>query len=337
VERVTTDRPAGPSDAPTVAKLASRVLDEVERAVVGKRPVLELVLLGFLADGHVLLDDVPGVAKTLTARSFATVLGCSFGRIQFTPDLLPGDITGSVVYNQRDSVFEFRPGPVFTNVLLGDEVNRAPAKTQAALLEAMAELQVTVDGRTHPLPRPFLVVATENPIEHEGTYSLPEAQLDRFLLRTSLGYPSAEDEWELLDRRLRRGQEAVELQAVLDPEQLRWCQRVVESVYCAPPVGRYIVSVVAATRDSPAFEVGASPRGTLALARLARARAALGGRDYVLPDDVKHVAVPALAHRLVLATELWIRHVSPEALLAELVESVPAPAGEDLARPSGSP
>jgi MoxR-like ATPase len=309
-------------------RLAGRVLDEVERAVVGKRDALELVMLGLLADGHVLLDDYPGLAKTLIARSFAQVTSLRFARVQFTPDLMPSDVTGSSIYDQRAGDFEFRPGPVFTNLLLGDEINRSPPKTQAALLEAMQERQVTIDGVTRPLERPFLVVATQNPIEFEGTYPLPEAQLDRFLLRLSVGYPSAEAEWRMLERRLERATDEVDLAQVATPADVLAMQRAVEQVHVAESVGRYIVELVAATRDSPRVQVGSSPRGSLALLKVARARAALAGRDFVTPEDVKAVAVPTLAHRLILRPELWVRRVRTEDVVAELLEQVPTPPPE---------
>jgi MoxR-like ATPase len=302
-------------------RLATRVLDEVERAVVGKRDALELVLLGLLADGHVLLDDYPGLAKTLIARSFARVTSLSFARVQFTPDLMPSDVTGSSIYSQRLGDFEFRPGPVFTNLLLGDEINRSPPKTQAALLEAMQERQVTIDGVSRPLERPFLVVATQNPIEFEGTYPLPEAQLDRFLLRLAVGYPSAE-------RRLERAADEVELAQVATPADVLAMQRAVEEVHVAESVGRYIVELVGATRASPRVQVGSSPRGSLALLKVARAKAALAGRDFVTPEDVKAVAVPTLAHRLILRPELWVRRVRTEDVVAELLEQVPTPPPE---------
>ena len=312
-------------------RLGARVLDEVERAVVGKREQLELVLLGLLGDGHVLVEDFPGLAKTLAARSFATATGLRFARIQFTPDLLPSDVTGSSIWNQRDGDFEFRPGPVFTNLLLADEINRAPPKTQAALLEAMQERQATIEGVTHPLERPFLVLATQNPIEYEGTYPLPEAQLDRFLLRASFGYPTPEAEWEVLERRLERGVDEVELEAVVDREALLAMQRAVERVHVAPSVGRYMVALAVATRESASTAVGASPRGSLALLKLSRCRAALAGRDFVTPDDVKAVAVPALAHRLVLRPELWVQSRTAADVVAEVLDEVPTPRAEDVA------
>jgi len=315
-------------DLTVLAERAAAVLDEVERAVVGKRDRLELVLAGILADGHVLLEDVPGLAKTLTARSFAEVTGLRFARVQFTPDLLPSDVTGSSIWNQRDAEFAFRAGPIFTNILLADEINRAPPKTQAALLEAMQERQVSTDGETRLLEPPFLVLATQNPIEYEGTYPLPEAQLDRFLLRTGFGYPTADAEWEMLARRLERGVDDVPLQSVVDRETLLAMQRAVEGVHVDESVGRYIVDLVGATRESPSVSVGSSPRGSLALVKLSRCRAALDGRDFVTPDDVKSVAVPALAHRLVLRPELWVQRRSGEDVVREILDQVRTPATE---------
>ena len=307
---------------------AGRILDEVERAVVGKRPALELALCALLADGHVLIEDYPGLAKTLIARSFATVMGMRFSRVQFTPDLMPSDVTGASIFNQRTAEFEFRPGPVFTNVLLADEINRAPPKTQAALLEAMQERQVTTEDRTRPLERPFLVLATENPVEYEGTYPLPEAQLDRFLIRMRVGYPSADAEWEILERRLERREDEPKLAPVVDLGQLLAMQRAVEEVHVSESITRYIVALVRATRDSPSVEVGASPRGTLALMKLARVKASLDGRDFVVPDDIKSVAVPALSHRLALRPELWVQRVQAEDVVQECLSSVPAPTTE---------
>jgi MoxR-like ATPase len=313
-----------------VQEIAAEALDEVERAVVGKREPLELVLVGFLADGHVLLEDYPGLAKTLAARSFAQVLSMRFSRIQFTPDLMPSDVTGSSIWNQRDADFEFRPGPIFTNLLLGDEINRAPPKTQAALLEAMQERQVTIEGETHVLEPPFLVIATQNPIEYEGTYPLPEAQLDRFLLRTAFGYPEREDELQVLSRRIERRTDDVELRPIVDRETLLEMQRAVEQVYVAESILAYCVDLVAATRTSQRIAVGASPRGTLALLKLARCKAALAGRDHVLPDDVKAIAVAALGHRLVLNPELWVQRVSADDVVRDVVAGVPTPRAEDL-------
>ena len=314
-----------------VGEVCGRVLDEVERAVIGKRDALELILLGLLADGHVLLEDYPGLAKTLAARSFAQVTTMRFSRIQFTPDLMPSDVTGSSIFNQRTNEFEFRPGPIFANLLLADEINRAPPKTQAALLEAMQERQVTIEGVTNPLERPFLVLATQNPIEYEGTYPLPEAQLDRFLLRTGIGYPERDDEWEVLGRRLERASDEIELTPIVDRQTVLALQRAVEQVYVAESLGYYIVDVAAATRASARVQVGASPRGTLALLKLSRCHAALRGRDFVIPEDVKAVAVPALAHRLILRPELWVQRVKPEDVVRETLDAVPTPPAEDLA------
>jgi MoxR-like ATPase len=319
-------------DLAEVGLVSNRVLDEVEKAVVGKRDALELLLLGVLADGNVLLEDYPGLAKTLMARSFAAATSLDFSRIQFTPDLMPSDVTGSSIYNQREADFEFRPGPIFANLLLADEINRAPPKTQAALLEAMQERQVTTEGQSRKLGPPFLVLATQNPIEYEGTYPLPEAQLDRFLLRMSVGYPSREDEWRVLADRAERRTDEVELTPVVDRETLLAMQRACEEVYVSEPVGLYMVDIVAATRTSRSIQVGASPRGSLALLKLSRCRAALDGRDYVTPDDVKAIAVPALAHRLTLRPELWVQRVSAEEVVRDRLETVPTPAAEDLAR-----
>jgi MoxR-like ATPase len=319
----------------TIEQLAARaeeLITELERAVVGKREALELVLLGVLADGHVLIEDFPGLAKTLIARSFAQAASMRFTRVQFTPDLMPGDVTGSSIFDQRTSDFEFRPGPVFTNLLLADEINRAPPKTQAALLEAMQERQVTIEGTTRRLERPFIVLATQNPIEYEGTYPLPEAQLDRFLLRLQVGYPSAADEWTILERRLERREDEIELSPVVDRETLLEMQRAVEDVHVTDRLGRYIVELVGATRSSQRLQVGASPRGALALLKLSRCRAALEGRDFATPDDVKQVAVPALAHRLTLKPELWVQRISAEDVVRETLEQVPTPSAEEALR-----
>ena len=316
-----------------IAERADRIVSEVERAIVGKREALELVLLGLLADGHVLLEDFPGLAKTLTARSFAQVTDMRFTRIQFTPDLMPSDVTGSSIFNQRAGEFEFRPGPIFTNLLLADEINRAPPKTQAALLEAMQERQVTIEGASTTLTPPFLVIATQNPIEYEGTYPLPEAQLDRFLLRTGIGYPSREDEWAVLERRLERAADEIVLTPVVDRETLVDMQQSLEQVFVAESIGYYIVDLVSSTRESPRVQVGASPRGTLAILKLARGKAVLAGRDFVTPEDVKAVAVAALAHRLVLSPELWVQRITADDVVRESLETVPTPRAEDVARP----
>jgi MoxR-like ATPase len=314
---------------------AATVLDEVERAIVGKRAALELILLALLCDGHVLLEDYPGLAKTLIARSFAQATSLQFARIQFTPDLMPSDVTGSSIFDQRDAEFRFLAGPIFTNLLLADEINRTPPKTQAALLEAMQERQVTTERETRRLDAPFLVLATQNPIEYEGTYPLPEAQLDRFLIRTGIGYPTRDDEIELLSRRLSRGEDEVALRPVVDGATLLAMQRALEQVHVSEPIEGYIVDLVTATRKSPRLAVGASPRGTLAVLKLARAKAAIGGRDFVVPEDVKAVAAPALGHRLTLRPELWVQRVRGEDVVAEALESVPTPPAEDTLRTAG--
>lgn len=324
-------KPNRAGDARRVADLASQVLDEIERAVVGKRPVVELILIALLSDGHVLIEDLPGLAKTLMARSFAHVIGLRFARIQFTPDLMPSDVTGAAIYDQRSGEFTFRPGPVFANLLLGDEINRAPAKTQAALLEAMQERQVTVEGTTRPLERPFLVIATQNPIEAEGTYPLPEAQLDRFLVRIAVGHPDRDHEIEILARRAARQTDEVALKEVLDAAGLRWMQSVTESVYVSPSILGYIVDLVTATRSSAQVQVGASPRGSLALLKLSRSRAAVAGRDFVIPEDIKAVAVPALAHRILLKPEVWVQRVRTEDVLRRVLDSVPTPVPDESA------
>ncbi|GAA3201380.1 AAA family ATPase [Dactylosporangium siamense] len=313
-----------------VGRIAKVVLDQVGTVVVGKRDSLELVLAGILAGGHVLLEDLPGLAKTLTARSFAQTLGIGFRRLQFTPDLLPADVTGSFLYDQRSHEFTFRAGPVFTNLLLADEINRTPPKTQSALLEAMQERQVSVEGATYRLDPPFHVLATANPIEYEGTYPLPEAQLDRFLLRVSFGYPEADEEWEVLRRRMTRRQEEAVIEPVVDSETLLAMQGALEDVSVEDSIGRYIVSLAAATRSHPQVLVGASPRGSLALLLLARAAAALSGRDYVIPEDVKAVAVPALAHRITLLPEMWLKRIDPRAVVGEVLAQTPAPASGAL-------
>ena len=316
-----------------VGELSDQIIAEIERAVIGKRNVLEMILLGLLADGHVLIDDVPGLAKTLMARSFAGVLGLGFGRVQFTPDLVPSDITGATIYDQHRGTFEFRRGPVFTNILLADEINRAPAKTQAALLEAMEERQVTIEGETYPLPPPFLVLATQNPIEFEGTYPLPEAQLDRFLMRIGVGYPTNDDEWRIIERRLQRKTDVVQLTPVVGSSDLEQMKASVEDVFVSEAIGRYIVSIVDATRSAPRVQVGASPRGSLALVKLARAKAVLAGREFVTPEDVKAVAVPALAHRIALRPDSWVAGVKGDGIVRDVLDSGPAPPPE----PEGGP
>jgi MoxR-like ATPase len=308
-----------------VQELATAVADAVEQAIIGKREAVEMVLFALLADGHVLIEDLPGLGKTLLARSFAQVCAMDFARIQFTPDLIPSDITGASIYDRSSGSFTFEPGPIFTNILLADEINRAPGKTQAALLEAMEERQVTLENTTRQLESPFLVLATQNPIEYEGTYPLPEAQLDRFLVRIAIGYPSEDAERDILLERSRRGRERIELEPVCDQQALRLMQAAIEEVHVAPPLAEYAVAIARATRDSPQLAVGASPRGSLALMKLARARAAYLGRDFVTPDDIKAVSIPALAHRLTLAPELWVQRIDPAEAVRAAVASVPVP------------
>jgi MoxR-like ATPase len=312
--------------------LAGRVLDEVEKAVVGKRDSLMQVLAAVLAKGHVLLEDFPGLGKTLAARSIARALGLDFRRAQFTPDLLPADLTGSFVYDQQRSEFDFRPGPLFTGLLLADEINRTPPKTQAALLEAMQERQVTVEGETFELPAPFHVLATANPIEYEGTFPLPEAQLDRFLLRVSFGYPSPAQEYDVLARRMERRQEEVVLEQVTDAAGLLAMQEAVETVAVDASVGRYCVDLATATRSHPDVLTGASPRGSLGLVLTARAFAVLRGRDYVVPEDVKAVARSVLAHRITVKPELWMTDITGRRVVDAVLTQVPTPATLDLRR-----
>jgi MoxR-like ATPase len=308
-----------------VGAAADAILDEVERALVGKRDAARMVLAAALADGHVLIEDLPGLGKTLLVRSLSTVTGLGSARIQFTPDLMPMDITGSTILDPAERRPVFRPGPVFAHLVLADEINRAPAKTQAALLEAMQERQVTVDGVTRPLERPFLVVATQNPIEYEGTYPLPEAQLDRFLLRVGMGHPGPDQEWRILDERARRGADEVHLDPVVDRATLIAMQQAVEEVHVSEAVGRYVVALVGATRAHRRVRVGASPRGSLALMKLARVAAVMDARTFVTPDDVQSMAVAALAHRLVLRPEAWAAGVDDEAIVGECLETVPVP------------
>lgn len=318
-----------PVDPTEATRAATAVLDTVERAVVGKRDSLELVLAGILAGGHVLIEDLPGLGKTLAARSFAQALGLPFTRAQFTPDLLPSDLTGAEVFDQRNGEFLFRPGPVFTGLLLADEVNRTPPKTQSALLEAMQERQVTVEGTTRALPRPFHVLATANPIEHEGTYPLPEAQLDRFLLRLSFGYPTAADEWDVVSRRLDRRREEQSVTEVLDREGLLAVQEAVEDVHVEDAIGHYAVELVAATRTHQHSLVGASPRGTLALITCARALAVIRGRTYVVPEDIKALAHPALDHRVTVKPELWLQNATGAGVVESVLSQVPVPAATE--------
>ncbi len=306
--------------------VCDRVLDAVASAVVADREFLETVLTGALARGHVLLEDVPGTGKTLTARSMARALGLSFNRVQFTPDLLPADITGSYVYDEGDGEFEFSPGPVFANVVLADEINRAPPKTQAALLEAMGEGQVTVDGETHALPTPFFVMATQNPVEQEGTFELPEAQRDRFVVKTAIGYPGRDGELELIDRRAERTAQAPTVDRVIDGDEIPRLQAVPETVRVDPRVRAYVVDLGRATREDPRVEVGVSPRGVQRLFEAARAHAVVAGRDYVAPEDAKRVARPVFQHRIVLTAEARVRETTRQTVLDEVLDGVEVPA-----------
>lgn len=306
-------------------KKANSVLDEVGKAIVGKRDTLEKILLAVLCDGHILFEDYPGLAKTLTAKSFAQSLGCQFKRIQFTSDLLPADITGSYVLNRSASTFELRQGPVFCNVLLADEINRASPRTQSALLEAMQERQVTIENSTLQLDEPFIVFATQNPIEYEGTYPLPEAQLDRFIMKLGIGYPTQEEEAEILDRRTKRESDDVKIDQIASKEEIISMQRMVEKVHVDQELERYIVKIVRETRSYSGVEVGASPRGSLAIMKLSKARAWLYGRNYVLPDDIKAVAVPALSHRIILTADQWIRGTKAESIVTGLLERIEVP------------
>ncbi|MFP4001118.1 MAG: AAA family ATPase [Thermoplasmata archaeon] len=308
-----------------VSDICESLIDEVSKAIVGKRSVLEKTLLGILANGNILFEDYPGLAKTLLSNCFARTLGCDFKRIQFTPDLLPADITGSFIYDKNTGDFQMRKGPIFTNILLADEVNRAPPKTQAALLEAMQEKQTTIEGETHTLDDPFIVIATQNPIEYEGTYPLPEAQVDRFLLRLDVGYPSASDEVEILKRRKDRKTDDVEIDRITDPETLIEMQEKIEDVHLDDDIKKYIVNIVQRTRKNKDVEVGSSPRGSLALMKLSMANAAMKGRDYVVPDDVKFIAKEALSHRLVLKPGPAIKGVEEEEIIEQTLKDVPVP------------
>ncbi|MET0473723.1 MAG: MoxR family ATPase [Mycobacterium sp.] len=309
----------------TTAAHCEAVLDEIGRVVVGRRAALTLILTALLARGHVLIEDLPGLGKTLIARCFAAALGLDFKRVQFTPDLLPADLLGSTIYDMQSGRFEFRPGPIFSHLLLADEINRTPPKTQAALLEAMAERQVSIDGDTHPLPEPFIVLATDNPIEYEGTYPLPEAQLDRFTIRLELRYLGERDETSMLRRRLDRGSADPTVARIVDAQQLIAMRESVEEVTVHEDVLQYVVALAVASRQHPQVAVGASPRAELDLVQLARARALLGGRDYVIPEDVKALAVPAMAHRISLRPEMWVRQVRSSDVVEELLRRVPVP------------
>ncbi len=305
--------------------IINKIINEVEKAVIGKRNVLELITLALLTDSHVLIEDYPGLAKTLMAKSFANALGLEFKRIQFTSDLLPSDIIGSFVFNKETSKFEFRKGPIFANVILADEINRAPPRTQSALLECMQERQVTVENETFKLSRPFIVLATQNPIEYEGTYPLPEAQLDRFIMKINIGYPSSDDEVKILTKRIERKSDDVKIERVATAKDILYLQEIVENIYVSEEIKKYIVKIVTATRKAPEVEVGASVRGSLALLKLSRARALMEGRDFVIPDDVKYVALPALRHRIILKPEFWLRGLKPDDILEKILKEVPVP------------
>lgn len=312
-------------DSTHLQTTCNSVINEVEKAIVGKRDLLKLTMTAILADGHVLLEDFPGLGKTLLANSFAKALGITFKRIQFTPDLLPSDITGGYIFNRAKGDFELRSGPIFANIILADEINRASPKTQSALLEAMQERQVTLEGETLTLPTPFMVIATQNPVEYEGTFPLPEAQLDRFIMKTEIGYPSADDEQRILSRRRDRKQEAVEINAVTDADTILEMRTLVEEIHIDPDLEKYIVGLVRATREDSRVAVGASPRGSLALLNLSRAWAALEGRTFVLPDDIKRFAGPALTHRLMLDPDLWMKVGAGKNVIDSVVSSVPVP------------
>jgi MoxR-like ATPase len=307
-----------------VQAVTNSLVGNVNRVIIGKQEAVELITIGLLSQGHILIEDVPGVGKTMLARALATSLGCTFRRIQFTPDMLPTDVTGVSVFNQKTREFEFRPGPIMAQVVLTDEINRATPKTQSALLEAMQELQVTVDGVTYPLPRPFLLMATQNPIEYEGTFPLPEAQLDRFMMRVQLGYPGTDDEVAILDSQ-QYVHPLQEIEQVVDSDALAVAQEGLKDVYVDPLVKRYIVDVVNQTRRHDDIYLGASPRGSLALYRTGQARAAMLGRDYVIPDDVKALAVPVLAHRLIVSPSARLRDVTGDAVIREVLSTLPVP------------
>ncbi len=317
------------SELKQITTTSNAILDEIEKAVIGKRRPLEIILAAILTEGHVLIEDMPGLGKTLIARSLAATLGLQFKRIQFTPDLLPTDITGGYIYDRSKSEFILRRGPIFANIILADEINRASPKTQSALLEAMQEGQVTLEGETAPLPDPFVVIGTQNPIEYEGTFPLPEAQLDRFIAKVEIGYPTRAEEIEIIDRRHVRQEDEIALSQITTPEELLALRQTIEKVFIAPDVEKYIVSLVQETRGHKEVAVGASPRGSLALLKLTRVWAAMQGRDHVLPDDVKKFAVPALVHRLILKPDLWLEPKAANKIIQDLLGTVPVPVLEE--------
>jgi MoxR-like ATPase len=310
---------------PELSKVCRKLVDEVGNVVVGKKNMLKFVILGILTDGHVLFEDYPGLAKTLTAKTFSAAMGCKFTRVQFTPDLLPADITGTYVYSQKTGDFKLLKGPIFTDILLADEINRAPPKTQAALLEAMQERQTTLEGETYPLDKPFLVLATQNPIEYEGTYPLPEAQIDRFIMKLSVGYPDEGEEQEILNRMEHGDISDIKINKVVSPAQIIEMQKTIQKVYIDKDLQNYMVKIVQTTRSEPRVEVGISPRGSIALFKLSKAHAAFHARDYVVPDDVKNVAIPALSHRLILKAEARVRGVKPEDIINDVVSRITVP------------
>jgi MoxR-like ATPase len=313
---------------PETSSLCKKLTEEIGQVVVGKKTMIKYVILGILTDGHILFEDYPGLAKTLTAKTFAAAIGCKFSRVQFTPDLLPADITGTYVYSQKTGDFKLIKGPIFTNVLLADEINRAPPKTQAALLEAMQEHQTTLEGETYPLDKPFLVMATQNPIEYEGTYPLPEAQIDRFLMRLSVGYPNEAEEQEILKRMEHGNLHEAKVNKVTNPVEILAMQAAIQKIYIDEDIQNYIVKLVQSTRAERRVEIGISPRGSIAVFKLAKAHAAYFGRDFVVPDDVKTVVLPALAHRLILKAEARVQGVKPESIIQELVNKIPVPVVE---------
>ena len=316
------------TDLEKARAVAHSIVENVKKVIIGKDEAVELGVVALTCQGHTLIEDVPGVGKTMLARSIARSTGSEFKRIQFTPDLLPTDITGVSIFNQKSGEFEFRQGPIISQIVLADEINRATPKTQSALLEAMQERQVTVEGERFALEKPFVVIATQNPVEFEGTYPLPEAQLDRFIMRTSIGYPSAEDEYEILRRRQERKEDTVDLKPVVSHEELLAMQLALEDVHVSEPIGTYIVDLTRATREDSKVQVGASPRGVYALFKLARAHAVLNNRDFVTPEDVKDVAVVALAHRIVMKPEYWVRGISDESIVTDAMNEVPTPQAE---------